>query len=738
MNDKYLTFTKLGSYGRVGNQLWEIAAVISLAKKHNRIPAIPTNFAWRDKLNIPDEYYKDVVPTKTIKETQYHYIPNLLEGTDDEPVVDILGTFQSILYWADMRDEIYDMFRPKGAKDFGEYSVGVHIRKDDYNKNPGYVQYEIDYYKSAMKKYFHDPRYQFYLLSDDYKYLEQHFEHSETNIMAYRTPYEDFCNLASCRNHVLSGSSFSFWGAFLSPKGGRTYRVPRTHAGHLADLDESGSYMPEWITHNDKYNVVLCCYADNNYKSFQDRLVAMNAKERQFDDVYAYDRDWLEDTDFYRANKKLLDEKRGGGYWAWKPYVILDSLKSMDEGDVLLYMDSADVFMSGVREFLLKELTNNYMLLTEGWNVQKDWTKRDCFKLMDCDGAEYWDAFQVEAGVVAVKNCAKSRKILKEWLDWCCVAEVVNDDASKTPNHETFVEHRHDQSILTNLKVLYNIPSSATIREYTVCNVDDKVKEKIDLTDCTFIIPVKWDSVDRQENLEACVNWIQSNFNTNIIIGEQGTHAFEYFKDRDCRYMWFDMEFFHRTRMLNLMTVAADTNIIFNHDCDVFLCIDAVKEAVDLLRGGAPFVFPYNGGFLHAPRRFYRIINTIRQIEPFVNMPFKGRTDQSVGGSNCFRRDAWFFENENFKSHAPEDVHRARFANFIFDGYKSVDYPLIHLDHFIGADSRHNHEWAVFNNSEHRRCKEVRTKEQALKYVQSWPWYHEHKAAIAAKTKKQL
>jgi hypothetical protein len=488
--------------------------------------------------------------------------------------------------------------------------------------------------------------------------------------------------------------------------------------------------MPNWIIHHDKNNVVLCCYADNKYKTFQDRLVQQNEKDRQFDSVHAYNREWLETTDFYKQNKELLDQERGGGYWAWKPYIIFESLQKLEEGDLLLYLDSADLFVGNIREFLIRELSEKYMILTEGWNVQKDWTKRDCFVEMDCDGPEYWDAFQVEAGVIAMRNCSKTRKIIKEWMEWCCKPGVVNDDASKTPNFDTFVDHRHDQSILTIEKVLHDIPTSSAIREYAICNVDDKPKEKIDLRDVTWVIPVKWDSVDRQENLEACVGWLQDNFDTSIIIGEQETHVFENFKDRGCEYVWFDMECFHRTKMLNQMFLMSKTNIIFNHDCDIFLVIDAVKEAVKLLREGNPFVYPYNGGFLRAGRQFHRIINSIRVIEPLVNMPFKGRTDGSVGGSVGFLRDKYFFEDENFFTHAPEDWTRAKLANLIFDGYKRVDYPLIHLDHWCGKDSRHNNDFVVMNNTEQRRVKIIKTKEEAISYVRSWPWYVEYKKRL--------
>ena len=39
----------------------------------------------------------------------------------------------------------------------------------------------------------------------------------------------------------------------------------------------------------------------------------------------------------------LLPTCRGFGYWIWKPQVILQSLRMMDKGDVLLYADAGCV-----------------------------------------------------------------------------------------------------------------------------------------------------------------------------------------------------------------------------------------------------------------------------------------------------------------------------------------------------------------------------------------------------------
>ena len=48
----------------------------------------------------------------------------------------------------------------------------------------------------------------------------------------------------------------------------------------------------------------------------------------------------LHRTAFYSENKAILDLARGAGYWLWKPFIISETLKEMEEGDCLIYSDS--------------------------------------------------------------------------------------------------------------------------------------------------------------------------------------------------------------------------------------------------------------------------------------------------------------------------------------------------------------------------------------------------------------
>jgi len=211
-------------------------------------------------------------------------------------------------------------------------------------------------------------------------------------------------------------------------------------------------------------------YADARYTAVQDRLNLGAAVSRQFDTIRGYRREWLETTDFYRDNKALLDMPRGAGYWAWKPFIILDALEKQDDGDLVVYQDCGDEFFTydGLRDRLLEVAGSCDLVLTRGGDDHgltyrnSDWTRRDCFVLMGCDTAVYWNAPQVEAGIIVAKKTAWPLGILREWLRFCIMPQVVSDapNTCGLPNLPGFRDHRHDQSILTNLAVKHWLHTS--------------------------------------------------------------------------------------------------------------------------------------------------------------------------------------------------------------------------------------------------------------------------------------
>lgn len=142
---------------------------------------------------------------------------------------------------------------------------------------------------------------------------------------------------------------------------------------------------------------------------------------------------------------QLIDTKaKGGGYWAWKPLVILDALA---EDDTVIYLDSSVVPQSKNALINFAAQTDKISAVAYGEPNGK-WTSDRCFEIMGCPGEGYRSRNQVWAGVV----CAKDQAMVMRWLRYCLLPECIQDGPGSYPG---FREHRHDQSILTNLMLKY-------------------------------------------------------------------------------------------------------------------------------------------------------------------------------------------------------------------------------------------------------------------------------------------
>lgn len=165
----------------------------------------------------------------------------------------------------------------------------------------------------------------------------------------------------------------------------------------------------------------------------------------------SYNREWLEQTTFYGYHKDLLDCPRGNGFWSWKPYIILDALQ---DSNTVIYFDSSILPESKEAILELVGCTDKVGAIeTQYW--QSEWTKRSCFKSMNCDEEKYWNSHQIWAGVVVAKKSGQN--IVEDWFAHCSSYSTISDEPSKN-NFPGFMDHRHDQSILTNILIKHNQP----------------------------------------------------------------------------------------------------------------------------------------------------------------------------------------------------------------------------------------------------------------------------------------
>lgn len=205
--------------------------------------------------------------------------------------------------------------------------------------------------------------------------------------------------------------------------------------------------------------VYLTSYANKKFIKNQNRL-NKSAKKYGIKNIISYNDSDLKKTKFYDKYKKILDHPRGAGYWLWKPFFIYKAMCKLREGDILVYADSGAVFINNPLP-LLKIAARNEILLFTNNELNIKWNKRKCLSKMNCDSGKYFYSPQVSAGFQIYINNDKTRKFIKEWLYYCCLPGLIDDSLGKPREYEEYVtykEHRHDQAILTNIAIKYDVP----------------------------------------------------------------------------------------------------------------------------------------------------------------------------------------------------------------------------------------------------------------------------------------
>jgi hypothetical protein len=182
-------------------------------------------------------------------------------------------------------------------------------------------------------------------------------------------------------------------------------------------------------------------------------LLAQSAHDFGIDRVFPYNPSDI-DKNFYERNKEILTSKRGAGYWLWKPYIILDAMKRVPKDSIIIYIDGGLYFTKDFAPFidLVKKHGRVLTSLAPVHHTNKRYTKRDTFILMDKDYERAHQATQVQAGIILLKNNDTNRKFIEKWLEYGQDKRIITDLPSTLgSNFPDFIDHRHDQSILSLL-----------------------------------------------------------------------------------------------------------------------------------------------------------------------------------------------------------------------------------------------------------------------------------------------
>lgn len=208
-------------------------------------------------------------------------------------------------------------------------------------------------------------------------------------------------------------------------------------------------------------------YGDDNFKKSRERICKEAENTKWFSTIKYYTNNDYS-LDFYNKNKDILDNKVGGGFWIWKPYFIKKHLDLINDNDYLVYLDSGcTINKDGYKRFkeyldivknhntgiIAFQYTNNYF-------TEKVWNTNEIFNYFNVkDNKKIIDSFQILGGVQIIQKKQTSVEIINKWYS------VITDNINLFTNYYNenqdksyFKDNRHDQSVQSVIKKLYNCP----------------------------------------------------------------------------------------------------------------------------------------------------------------------------------------------------------------------------------------------------------------------------------------
>lgn len=262
-----ITHKSIGYSGRLGNQMFQYAALKALSLKTGYEIFLPNhttvkpdgcfdmaNNKWIEyKLDLFDCFnitcpVLNNIPSNQYQEKDFTFDKSIFSISDDTAIE---GYFQSYKYFDDFKQEILKDFTFKPSildnciNKISKYQnpVSIHVRRGDYVNHPGYWNITPEYIQEAFN-YFTDDEYTFLIFSDDIDWCKQIFP--EGVVFIEGNQFEDLCLMSLCDHNIISNSSYSWWAAYLNQNqnkkviASKNWFIP---AKPLNDL-----YPSNWIT----------------------------------------------------------------------------------------------------------------------------------------------------------------------------------------------------------------------------------------------------------------------------------------------------------------------------------------------------------------------------------------------------------------------------------------------------------------------------------------------------------
>ena len=244
-----ITFGKLGRYGRLGNQMFQVASTIGIARKRGFEVGFPkwVNYDAAERFgstedNVVGNWFPKwkLVPLVDPEPFYEYFIPWGFHGFDIPDGVSIVGHMQSELYFEHCREEIRALFNMDDEPDTIPYTA-IHVRMGDYGSDYHPIC-DLDYYKRAMDRI----KGPYMVFSDEPERAWGMLKPltSGSDVLFWGDTKYAFSRMKRCRAHIIANSTFSWWAAWLA--GGEAVMPTRWFGPAAAQLDTRDLRPPNW------------------------------------------------------------------------------------------------------------------------------------------------------------------------------------------------------------------------------------------------------------------------------------------------------------------------------------------------------------------------------------------------------------------------------------------------------------------------------------------------------------
>lgn len=287
-----ITNSKIGYSGRLGNQMFQYAALLSISKTLGYDAVIPSeNLQLKSdgcldlgtqkwipyRLNLYDYFPHLSIPLRNNINTTFVY-KQKHPGFDQEVFniqddTNLEGYFQSEKYFSQYKDIIRNEFQFKPEliseckKIFDENMVGmpkytipsqnityslavsIHLRRTDFLSNPINYVLDTDYFQNAIEILYgkFDAFTKFFVFSDDIPYCKEMFGDSQDFYYSQGTEISDLCLMSMCDHFITSNSTLSWWGAWIGNNSKKIVITPSKWFNDGFNLNNDDLIPEKWI-----------------------------------------------------------------------------------------------------------------------------------------------------------------------------------------------------------------------------------------------------------------------------------------------------------------------------------------------------------------------------------------------------------------------------------------------------------------------------------------------------------